>query len=223
MDGLNALLAWFVDNEAALSGVAATVVILGFVVSPLGAGLRGLVRRWALSSSGVVNTPAPAPTQPDIPAPLEPEADRPSIAVLPFAPSAKDADSELFADAMTNDIIRALGHVQGFFVTSSNSSFAYKGQTIDTRQIGRELGVRYVLEGRVQRAGNDVRINAELVDARSGEQIWSEQFSGDLSDIFALQDQVARSLVSQLQPELMQAEWRRSSRMPTEKLDAWTL
>jgi len=210
---------WFVENEAALSGVAATVVILGFVASPLGAGLRGIVRRWA----GVVDAPAAVAISPDIAPPPEPEADRPSIAVLPFTPAAKDEDSELFADGMTNDIITALGHVPGFFVTSSNSTFVYKGQSIDTRQIGRELGVRYVVEGRVQKAGDDVRINAELVEARTGDQIWSQRFSGDLSDIFALQDEVARAIVGQLQPELMQAEFRRSTRMPTENLDAWTL
>lgn len=221
MDGLSSLMTWFIDNEAALSGVAATVVILGFVASPLGAGLRGLVRRRTLSSSGFVEAPVvPAPA-PDIPAP--PEADRPSIAVLPFVSSADDKDSQIFADGMTDDIITALSHVPGFFVTSSNSTFAYKGQSVDTRQIGRELGVRYVIEGRVQRSRNDVRVNTKLVEARTGDQIWSEQFSGDLSDIFALQDDVARSIVAQLHPELMQAEWRRGARNPSENLDAWTL
>ena len=224
MDGLSSLLTWFVDNEAALSGVAATVVIVGFVASPLGAGLRGLVSRWALSSPGVAEAPAAvASSIPDIPSPPEPEADRPSIAVLPFTPASKDEDSEIFADAMSDDIITALGHVPGFFVTSSNTTFVYKGQSIDTRQIGRELGVRYIVEGRIQQAGDDIRINATLVEASSGDQIWSEHFSGDMSDIFALQDQVAQSLVGQIQPELMQAEFRRSSRMPTENLDAWSM
>ena len=124
---------------------------------------------------------------------------------------------------MSDDIITALGHVPGFFVTSSNTTFVYKGQSIDTRQIGRELGVRYIVEGRIQQAGDDIRINATLVEASSGDQIWSEHFSGDMSDIFALQDQVAQSLVGQIQPELMQAEFRRSSRMPTENLDAWSM
>ncbi len=149
MDGLNALMAWFVENEAALSGVAATVVILGFVASPLGAGLRGLVRRWALSSAGFVEvSDAPAPTA-DISKPLEPETDRRSVAVLLFVSTSDDKDNEIFADEMTNDINAALGHVPCFFVTSSNSTLVYKGQSIDTRQIGRELGVRHVVEGRV--------------------------------------------------------------------------
>jgi len=223
VDGLNSLLEWFVANEAALSGVAATVVILGFVASPLGAGLRGLVRRWALSSSGIVEASVTEAPASDVPPPPEPETDRPSIAVLPFVSSSDDKDSEIFADGMTNDIITALGHVPGFFITSGNSTFVYKAQSVDTRQIGRDLGVRYVVEGRVQRAGSEIRINATLVEARTGEQIWSERFSGDLSDIFALQDQIVQSIVGQLQPELMQAEWRRGGRTPTANLDAWTL
>jgi len=224
VEGLSSLLAWFVEHEAALSGVAATVVIVGFIASPLGAGLRGLIRRWALSSAGVVEASvAPQQTTTDIPPTPEPEADRRSIAVLPFVSSADDKDSEIFADGMTDDIITALGHVPGFFVTSSSSTFVYKQQSVDARQIGRELDVRYVVEGRIQRAGNEVRINAMLVEAHTGDQIWSERFSGDLSDIFALQDEVSRSIVGQLQPELMQAEWRRSARTPTENLDAWTL
>lgn len=223
MDGLGTIAAWIGENETLLSGVAAIVVVLSFVASPLGQGLRGLVRRWALSSSGFVEGQVTVPPISDIQTPPELEADRPSVAVLPFAPASDDKDSEIFADAMTDDIITALGHVPGFFVTSSNSTFVYKGQSVDTRQIGRELDVRYVVEGRVQKAGNDVRINAKLVEARVGDQIWSEQFSGDLSDIFALQDEVTKSIVGQLQPELMQAEWRRGNRTPTEDLDAWTL
>lgn len=135
MGGLSSLLGWFVENEAALSGVAATVVILGFVASPHGRGLRGLVRRWAGVVDGPTATQALVQPLADIPEPPLPEADRPSIAVLPFAPTSKDEGSGIFADAMTNDIIRALGHVQGFFVTSSNSTFAYKGQSVDTRQM----------------------------------------------------------------------------------------
>ncbi len=126
MDGLNALMAWFVENEAVLSGVAATVVILGFVEVP----------------------EAPAPIA-DISKPLEPETDRRSVAVLLFVSTSDDKDNEIFADEMTNDINAALGHVPCFFVTSSNSTLVYKGQSIDTRQIGRELGVRHVVEGRV--------------------------------------------------------------------------
>ncbi len=126
MDGLNALMAWFVENEAALSGVAATVVILGFVEV----------------------SEAPAPIA-DISKPLEPETDRRSVAVLLFVSTSDDKDNEIFADEMTNDINAALGHVPCFFVTSSNSTLVYKGQSIDTRQIGRELGVRHVVEGRV--------------------------------------------------------------------------
>lgn len=224
MDGLSAIAAWIGENETLLSGVAAIVVVLSFVASPLGAGLRGLIRRWALSSAGFVEASAAAtPNTADIPQTPDRDADRPSIAVLPFSPASDDKDSEIFADAMTDDIITALGHVPGFFVTSSNSTFVYKGQSVDTRQIARELDVRYVVEGRMQKAGNDVRINAKLAEARTGDQIWSEQFSGDLSDIFALQDEVTKSIVGQLQPELMQAEWRRGTRTPTEDLDAWTL
>ena len=218
MEVVSALIAWIGENEAILSGGAALVVMIGFVASPLGAGLRSLVGRNETSASDTSGSPLE-----DIPAPLDPIVDRPSVAVLPFVPNSDDKDSGIFADGMTDDIITALSHVPGFFVTSSSSMFAYKGQSVDTRQVARELGVRYVVEGRVQRAGDQVRINAKLVEAHTGDQIWTEQFSGDLSDIFSLQDDVTQSIVSQLQPELMQAESRREKRMPTENLDAWTL
>jgi len=223
VDVLSSLLGWFVENEAALSGVAAAVVIIGFIASPLGAGLRSLARRKSVASSVGLETADAPRSSAEIPALQSIEVDRPSIAVLPFVSTAEDKESELFADGMTDDIITALGQVPGFFVTSSNSTFGYKGHSTDTREIGRELGVRYVVEGRIQRAGNDVRINVKLVEAHTGEQIWSDRLSGDLSDIFALQDDIGRSIVTQLQPELMQAEWRRGSRTPTEDLDAWTL
>ena len=192
MEGLSALLAWFVENEAALSGVAATVVILGFIASPLGAGLRGLVRRWANASSTVVEPPASE----DIPGPPEPQADRPSIAVLPFSPASKDEDSEIFADGMTDDVITLLGHVPGFFVISRGSAFVYKGKSVDTRQIGRELGVRYVVEGSVRRADDRIRVSAQMVEVRTGEQIWSDRFEGGAADLFAIHDEITNGIVS---------------------------
>jgi TolB-like protein/Flp pilus assembly protein TadD len=181
------------------------------------------VRRWALSSSGFVETPVAAPPIADIPPPPEPEADRPSIAVLPFAPASKDEDSEIFADGMTDDVISLLARVPGFLVTSRGSTFAYKGLSCDARQAGHELGVRYVVEGSVRRSRDKVRVTAELVEAQTGNQICSERFEGDASDIFKLQDEVANGIVGQLEPELMWAEGRRSSQLPTENLDAWSL
>ncbi|MEZ5832538.1 MAG: winged helix-turn-helix domain-containing protein [Dongiaceae bacterium] len=147
--------------------------------------------------------------------------DKPSIAVLPFENLSGDPAQEYFADGMVEDIITALSRMRWLFVIARNSSFAYKGRAVDVRQVGRELGVRYVLEGSVRKAGNRVRIAGQLIDASTGANMWADRFEGQLEDIFDLQDQVTASVVGAIAPKLEQAEIERAKRKPTENLDAY--
>ena len=150
-----------------------------------------------------------------------PLPDKPSIAVLPFSNMSGDPEQEYFADGMVDEITMALSRLRWLFVIARNSSFTYKGRAVDVRQVGRELGVRYVLEGSVRKAGNRVRITGELVDASTGAQLWSHRFEGGLEDIFDLQDKVTASVVGSLAPKLESAEIERAMRKPTESLDAY--
>jgi TolB-like protein/tetratricopeptide (TPR) repeat protein len=147
--------------------------------------------------------------------------DRPSIAVLPFANMSGDPEQEYFADGMVEEIITALSRIRLLFVIARNSSFTYKGKIVDVRQIGRELGVRYVLEGSVRKAGDRVRITGQLVEASTGIHLWADRFEGGLQDVFDLQDQVTASVVGAIAPRLGQAEIERAQRKPTECLDAY--
>jgi TolB-like protein/class 3 adenylate cyclase len=153
--------------------------------------------------------------------PVLPLPNRPSIAVLPFQNMSGDTVQEYFADGIVDEITTALSRLRWLFVIARNSSFTYKGRAIDVRQIGRELGVRYVLEGSVRKAGNRVRITGELVDASTGTQLWSDRFEGELEDIFDLQDKVTAKVVGALAPKLELAEIERALRKPTESLDAY--
>jgi TolB-like protein/Flp pilus assembly protein TadD len=147
--------------------------------------------------------------------------DRPSIAVLPFQNMSGDPEQEYFSDGMVEEIITALSRLRWLFVIARNSSFAYKGRAVDVKRIGRELGVRYVLEGSVRKAGNRVRITGQLIDAESGAHLWADRFDGALADVFDLQDQVTASVVGAIAPKLEQAEFERSKRKPTASLDAY--
>jgi TolB-like protein/DNA-binding winged helix-turn-helix (wHTH) protein/tetratricopeptide (TPR) repeat protein len=147
--------------------------------------------------------------------------DRPSIAVLPFTDLTGDPEQDYFADGIVEEIITALSRLRWLFVISHNSSFTYKGRSVDVRQVGRELGVRYVLEGSVRKALNHVRITGQLIDASTGAHIWADRFDGAMEDIFDLQDQVTASVVGAIVPEMEQAEIERASRKPTENLDAY--
>jgi adenylate cyclase len=153
-----------------------------------------------------------------VPPPLP---DKPSIAVLPFQNISGDPEQEVFADGMVEDITTALSKLRWFFVIARNSSFAYKGRPVDVKQVGRELGVRYVLEGSVRKAGNRLRITAQLVEAESGNHVWAERYDRDLGDIFAVQDEITERVVAAIEPELYAAEDIRSQRKPPESLDAW--
>jgi adenylate cyclase len=147
--------------------------------------------------------------------------DKPSIAVLPFANMSGDPEQEYFADGMVEEIIRALSRIRWLFVIARNSSFTYKGPAVDVKQVGRELGVRYVLEGSVRKAGGRVRITAELIDAIGGTHLWADRFDGSLEDVFELQDKVASSVAGVIEPTLQAAEIRRSGDRPTSELTAY--
>ena len=150
-------------------------------------------------------------------------SDRPSIAVLPFQNMSGDADQEYFADGMVEEIITALSRIHWLFVIARNSSFTYKGRAVDVKQIGRELGVRYVLEGSVRKAGERVRITAQLIDAMSGAHLWADRFDGSLEEVFELQDNVASSVAGVIEPTLLAAEIRRAAERPTSDLSAYDL
>ena len=147
--------------------------------------------------------------------------DKPSIAVLPFLNLSGDPEQEYFADGVVEDIISALSRIRWLFVIARNSSFTYKGRAVDVKQVGRELGVRYVLEGSVRKAANRVRITGQLIDATTGGHLWADRFEGTLDDIFELQDQVTESVVGAIAPQLERAEIERAKRKPTESLDAY--
>jgi adenylate cyclase len=152
-----------------------------------------------------------------------PLPDKPSIAVLPFANMSGDPEQDYFADGMVEEIITALSRIRWLFVIARNSSFTYKGQAVDVKQVGRELGVRYVLEGSVRKAGGRVRITAQLIDALTGAHLWADRFDGSLEDVFDLQDRVASSVAGVIEPALTAAETTRSSNRPTHDLTAYDL
>ena len=148
-------------------------------------------------------------------------ANRPSIAVLPFANMSGDPEQEYFADGIVEEIITALSHMRWLSVIARNSSFTYKGKSVDVKQVGRDLGVRYVLEGSVRKAGNRLRITGQLIDTSTGTHLWADRFEGATEDIFDLQDQVTAKVVGAIAPKLEQAEVERAKRKPTENLDAY--
>lgn len=165
-----------------------------------------------------------APVQSAAAAKAEPaSSNRPSIAVLPFVNMSGDPEQEYFADGISEDIITGLSKLRWFFVIARNSSFAYKGKAVDVKRAARELGVRYILEGSVRRAGNRVRITAQLIDASTGNHVWADRYDGDLTDIFALQDEITRKVVTAIEPRLLEAEGVRALTRAPADLDAWEL
>jgi adenylate cyclase len=150
-----------------------------------------------------------------------PSIDKPSVAVLPFANMSADPEQEFFADGIAEDIITALSHYPSLFVIARNSCFTYKGRAVDVKQVGRELGVRYVLEGGLRKAGNRIRVTAQLIEAETGNHIWAERYDRDLADIFAVQDEIATAVTTAIAPAVADAEQRRAMRKPPESLNAW--
>ena len=158
-------------------------------------------------------------------APTTPNAlpDKPSIAVLPFDNLSGDAEQEYFVDGIVEDLITALSGMRWLLVTARNSTFSYKGKSPDVRDVGLELGVRYVLEGSVRKAGNRVRISAQLIDASDGNHIWAQRYDRELADIFDVQDEITLTIAGAIEPELAQIERERARRKPADNLDAWDL
>jgi adenylate cyclase len=168
------------------------------------------------STAQPITTAAAAATELPLP-------EKPSLVVLPFQNMTGDAEQEYFVDGMVEEITTAIARLPWLFVIARNSAFTYKGKAVDVKQVARELGVRYVLEGSVRKAANRVRITAQLIDTASGAHIWADRFDGALDDIFELQDQVASGVVGAIEPKLRQSEIERATRKPTESLDAYDL
>jgi TolB-like protein/class 3 adenylate cyclase len=183
-------------GEIALKNIARTVQVFAVAASKV---------------SAAKTSPEPPPALPD----------KPSIAVLPFQNMSGDPEQEYFADGMVEDIITALSRFKSLFVIARNSSFTYKGRAVDIKQVGRELGVRYVLEGSVRKAGNRVRITGQLIEATTGRHLWADKFDGALEDVFGLQDQITTSVVGLIAPTLEQAEIERARQKPTDRLDSY--
>ncbi len=186
--------------------------------------IRTFTRRGVRFIGAVRDMPdQAAPAAGDGLGPAPAAADKPSIAVLPFQNLSGDPEQEYFADGMVEEITTAIARCPGLFVIARNSSHAYKGKGVDVKQVARELGVRYVLEGSVRKAGNRVRIAGQLIDSTTGAHIWVDRFDGILDDIFELQDRVASGVVGAIEPRLRRAEAERAVRKPTASLDAYDL
>jgi adenylate cyclase len=173
------------------------------------------VRVYRVRDAGGAKSPSIA-AQPVLPLP-----DKPSIAVLPFANMSSDPEQEFFADGIAEDIITALSRYPSLFVIARNSCFTYKGRPVDVTQVGRELGVRYVLEGGLRKSGNRIRVTAQLVEAETGKHFWAERYDRDLADIFALQDEITEAVTIAIAPAVAGGEQQRALRKPPESLDAW--
>ena len=148
---------------------------------------------------------------------------RPSIAVLPFANLSVERDQDYLADGITEDIITALTRFRWFFVIARNSSFAYKGKSLDAKQMAQELGVRYLLEGSVRKSGQRIRISAQLIDAKSAKHIWAERYDLELTEVFAVQDEIAERVAGAIEPELLKSEGSQASAIHTGNMTAWDL
>jgi adenylate cyclase len=177
------------------------------------------VRAYAIRARPQSSAPV-TPANRGKPLPLP---DKPSIAVLPFQNMSGDPEQEYFADGIVEDIITALSRFKSLFVIARNSSFTYKARPVDTKQVGRELGVRYVLEGSVRKFAGRVRITGQLIEASTGGHLWADKFDGELQDIFDLQDDVTSSVVATIAPAIERAEIARSKRKPTDRLDSYDL
>jgi TolB-like protein/class 3 adenylate cyclase/Flp pilus assembly protein TadD len=177
------------------------------------------MRAWrAQPGSMAPSAPTRSSAEPNAPLALP---DKPSIAVLPFQNMSGDQEQEYFADGMVEDIITGLSRSKSLFVIARNSTFTYKGKAVDIRQVGRELGVRYVLEGSVRKAGKRVRVTAQLIDTSTDAHIWADKFDSDLEDIFELQDRLTSTVIGAISPQLERAEMERAQRKPTENLQAY--
>jgi adenylate cyclase len=183
--------------------------------------LKNIARRVRVyAAKGTTQPGSSAPTRPaGRPALALP--DKPSIAVLPFQNMSGDPEQEYFADGMVEEIITALSRIRWLFVIARNSTFTYKARSVDVKQVARDLGVRYVLEGSVRKGSGRVRITAQLIDAQTGAHLWADRYDRDMTDIFAVQDEITGTVAALIEPALAEAEQRRVLRKPPESLDAW--
>ncbi|MBW2497407.1 MAG: tetratricopeptide repeat protein [Deltaproteobacteria bacterium] len=220
---------WISANEALLSGIAAMIVVAGVIFSPIGLGIRRLLGRSEddqSASRAPESLAEPSPTA--VPQSVDSRAstvptDRPSIAVLPFVNMSDDTEQAFLADGMTEDIITGLAATRHLHVVARNSTFAYKGRSPDIRDVGRELGVRYVLEGSVRRVGEKMRTTVQLIEAATGNHLWAEKYDRLYADIFDVQDEVVSDIAGALSLQITQAEVSRARREPPAKLGAWEL
>ena len=169
------------------------------------------IRAYRVRGEATIGVTATSPPLPD----------KPSIAVLPFTNMSGDPEQEFFADGIAEDTITALSRYPSLFVIARNSCFTYKGRAVDVKQVGRELGVRYVLEGSLRKSGNRIRVTAQLVEAETGKHVWAERYDRDLADIFALQDEITEAVTIAIAPAIADAEQQRAMRKPPGSLDAW--
>jgi TolB-like protein len=181
-------------------------------------GVEYVISVSAVGSLREESPPAPALSQTDAPT-----AERPSIAVLPFVNMSGDPEQEYFSDGISEDIITALSKVRWFLVIARNSSFIYKTKAVHLKQIAEDLGVGYVVEGSVRKAGDRVRITAQLNDVATGSHIWAERYDRSLADVFAVQDEITEAIVAAIEPQIYAAENFRAQRKPPDSLDAWDL
>jgi TolB-like protein/Tfp pilus assembly protein PilF len=224
VDLLSRIAGWLGENEATISAVVGIAVLAGIVF----AGVRSLVRRRGETAqeraAGAAAEPASATdfSPPDLdPLTVPGFEGRPAIAVLPFDNLSGDPEQEYFADGIAEDLITRLSAWRWFPVIARNSSFTYKGRAVDVKQVGRELGVRYVVEGSVRRSKDRVRIAAQLIDATTGHHLWAETYDQELRDIFDIQDEIAEAIARSVEPTLERSEWKRTLRQEPQELDAW--
>jgi len=217
VSGFESLTGWVTRHEQLLSGLAAMVVIGGVVVSPLGRGLRAVFSRSREKMAAGEVAPSTRSSPPPV------VTDRPSIAVLPFTNMSDDREQEFLADGMTEDIITGLSLSRSLFVIARNSTFSYKGKAPNIRDVGRELGVRNVLEGSVRRIGDSLRVTAQLIDAGTGAHVWAQAFDRPLADIFKMQDEITAGIVAALTSHLTHTITAEVARARPESLEAWQL
>jgi len=227
MDWFTQIGGWITRNESLLSGLAALVVVVGVVLSPLGAGMRRLT--GLPSGSATDSEPVPTTSRGsgalsvEASAGYDSVAEGPSIAVLPFGSMSDDSEQAHLADGMTEDIITSLAAMQHLEVTARNTTFAYKGQAPDLREVGRRLGVRYALEGSVRRVGDKLRVTAQLIETGGGNHLWAKKYDRPYEEIFLVQDEVVSDIASALSLEITRAEVQRGRTVPPSQLEAWEL
>ena len=207
------ILNWIRDNGPLLSGVAALIAIVGVFVSPLGRGIRHVARRFGGSSkeNGDPETAVPTARR------------RPSVAVMPFKNTSGETDQDYLADGLTEDIITTLSYGPSFDVIARNSTFAFKGQASDIRDVGAHLGATYVVEGSMRTLGDNVRVTVQVNDTDTGAQIWAEKFDRPMSAFLDLQDDVVKAIACQIVPEIERMEYARDKHLSTDDLGAWAL